>query len=313
MSRYSQQEDENNEESAMVYQPYSGSSSQIGLDYRNNMLLVAYNNQYEAKYSIEEESGVIPCYEVKEPIGYAVLLGCDRTPDDRRPLCVEQDLKLMEETLHGGGWTVNNPCLENPNPLTLASCNQFLKSLEDPSLNLGQYSCFMFYYSGHGISKGLLLSDGLCKPYGDIVTSLSSIYALRNKPKIFIYDSCRFENDLKKENQGIWGYIPFYKSIDKTHLQAKKNDYPPPHTVISFSACEGMPSFSDDDSGSFYTRDLCNKLKQLGELLSFCEVLTLVNGGTALLAQGAKQEQRPVMYSSLDRLLVLNRELQKLW
>ena len=312
---YPHQVYENNEESEMVYQTasgiYTGSSDRgtspvVGLNFRDARLLTVYNNQFD--YGIQEESGVVPCYEVREPIGYALLLGCDRTPDDLKPLLIKQDLVLMEETLSDGGWVVSNPCL-NAGSLNLTACNNFLNSLEDDrSLKLGKYSCFMFYYSGHGISEGLLLSDGRCIPYEEIVTRISSISALVNKPKIFIFDSCRTEIDRKKESQGIWNYLPFNKSIDKRHIEQKMKDYPPPHTVISFSACEGMPSFADDDSGSFYTRDLANKLKQLGKLLSFGEILTLVNGGAALLAQEAKKEQRPVTYCSLDRLLVLNCE-----
>ena len=320
---YPHQVDENNEESAMVYQTASGSSDRgtgpgpvVGLTFCDAQFLVAYNNQVSVDYGIQEKSGVVPCYRVREPIGYALLLGCDRTPDDPKPLLIKQDLVLMEETLSDGGWVVGGMCTSKYNSLSAVSlnlieCNRFLNSLkDDPALNLDKYSCFLFYYSGHGISEGLLLSDGRCIPYEEIVTRISSIPALVNKPKIFIFDSCRTAIDRKKESQGFWNYmhLPFNKSIDKRHSEQKMKDYPPPHTVISFSACEGMPSFADDNSGSFYTRDLANKLKQLGKLLSFGEILTLVNGGAALLAQGAKKEQRPVTYCSLDRLLVLNCE-----
>ena len=310
---YPHEVDENNaecEESAMVYQTASdrGNGPVVGQTFRDARFLEVYNNLVSVDYGIQEESGIVPCYEVRKPIGYALLLGCDRTPDDPQFLLIRQDLVLMEETLSDGGWVVSNPCL-NAGSLNLTACNDYLNSLKDDrSLMLDKYSCFMFYYSGHGISEGLLLSDGRCIPYEEIVTRISSIPALVNKPKIFIFDSCRTAIDRKKESQGIWNYLPFNKSIDLRHNEQKMRDYPPPHTVISFSACEGMASFLDDDSGSFYTRDLSNKLKQYGKLLSFGEILTLVNGGAALLAQGAKKEQRPVTYSSLDRLLVLNCE-----
>lgn len=217
----------------------------------------------------------------------------------------------MEETLTGmdEGWAVHNPCLTNPQSLTLDSCDEILESLElNLSLNLGQYSCFMFYYSGHGTSEGLLLSDGSCKPYDEIVMGISKIFSLIDRPKIFIFDCCRVYEEKEKNPEEKCMYVAFNKAIEKTYNRVKeeREEYPPRHTVISFSACEGMSGYANQDS--FYTRSLSTKLKQFGKKLSFSEILVLANGGATRYAQYHKVEQRPVIYCTLEKLLLLSCE-----
>ncbi len=233
-------------------------------------------------------------YDIGRPPGYAVLLGNDREyPADPDLLPVMKDLGLMNDVLHSCGWKVS-PIAGHPD-MTL---KQF-DAMFNPILfsDFDQYSCFMFYYTGHGNSKGLLLSDGCCKPYVDIVRRVSLIDSLVGKPKIFIFDSCRSE----KEKSHHWN---FFKGITKAHAENVSVNYPPSDTLICYSANEGMKGFSHDDNGSFYTMNLATKLRQFWNTLTFTEIVTLVHGWTVQLAQQWGKEQQPVVYNALNRLLM---------
>lgn len=241
-----------------------------------------YNNTIDP---IQEKGNYVCFYEMKRPIGFALLLGCSSAPCQSGCLPTKIDLALMENTLKEEDWFIKNPCLNSNYPLTNSQFLAYVDALKcNPTLH--KFSCFMFYYSGHGNHNGALLSDGSCMLYEEIVTSIASISCLQKKPKIFIFDCCQgvvFENVRTREK------------------------YPPPHTILAFSSCEGMTSYANKH-GSYYTRDLSSKLKEFGKKLSFPEILTFVNGGTAMLATHMNCEQRPLMCSTLDRILVLNCE-----
>ncbi len=131
--------------------------------------MTVYNNEVK-RYEVKS-------YDIGQPAGYAILLGNDREcPADPGVLPVMKDLGLMSDVLHSCGWKVS-PIASHPG----MTSKQF-DAMFNPS-DFDQYSCFMFHYTGHGNSKGLLLSDGCCKPYVDIVQSVSLIRSLVGKPK----------------------------------------------------------------------------------------------------------------------------------
>ena len=246
-----------------------------------------YNNE------VGQQDKDISHYDIGQPAGYAVLLGNDRKDQiDPGPLPLMKDFHLMSDVLHDCGWYVQ-PIPEYPG-MSLKECDTKLNSVYVDDFD--QYSCFMFYYSGHGNSEGLLLSDGCCKPYVDIVQSVSSINSLTGKPKIFIFDSCRCKKEKSRWN--------FFRDINKIHSENLTENYPPPDTLICYSASEGMEGYSHDDNGSFYTSQLADKLRQFWNRLTFTEIVTLVHGWTVHLAQQEKKQQQPVMYNSLNRLLL---------
>ncbi len=233
-------------------------------------------------------------YDIGRPPGYAILLGNDREyPADPELLPVKKDLGLMNDVLHSCGWKVS-PIAGHPG-MTLKQFDAMFNPIL--SSDFDQYSCFMFYYTGHGNSKGLLLSDGCCKSYVDIVQRVSSIYSLVGKPKIFIFDSCRSG----KEKSHHWN---FFKGITKAHTKNKSANYPPSDTLICYSANEGMQGYSHDNDGSCYTFHLAAKLRQFWNTLTFTEIVTLVHGWTVQLAQQWGKEQQPVVYNALNRLLM---------
>ncbi len=259
--------------------------------YTNNQSLIRREgiSVYE---SLVKEEGILH-YDIScSPVGYAALFCNDITsPHDTGPLPVDIDLGLMSRALHKCEWSVQNfPPVPS---MSLNDCKERLKAIIDGNYN--GYSCFMFYYSGHGTSKGLLLSDGCRMPYVDIVHGITSINSLAGKPKIFIFDSCR---EVSKKS-GIFKNL-FRKTDDETDTQ----NYVPADSLICFATSDGTESFSGDHIGSFFTAELSKKLKMFWNKLTFTEIVTLAHGCTTQLAHRQRIEQQPVMYNGLNRLLL---------
>ena len=261
---------------------------------------------------VDLENSCLTKYDVKEPLGYAVLLGSDRTPYEAPVKCVRKDLELMEKTLRHCEWEVSSPCIKNGRPgitLTQDLYYDVLKSLrENPSLC--DFSCFLFYYTGHGVSNAIVLHDGSDITYGDIVTNISNLPALEGKPKIFIFDSCRttldadhFEYLLEDKSGG------FHVDIRRRYEQEKEKHpgYPPPDTIICFSANDGGEAYGTG-KGSFYTLAFSSTIRRFRRRLSFSEIMTQTNGGTHRQSKAKGEFQQPVSDSTLNGLLYLSSE-----
>ena len=255
-------------------------------------------------------------YEIREPVGYALLLGCNTHPSQQRPSpSISQDLQMMEDTLKKIGWKVENPCLNSGAgaavDLTVNSCEQIINNLETPEMS--QFSCFMLYYSGHGVASGIIGSNGHVVTYRDIVTKIGCLNILAQKPKIFIFDCCRHthQKDLDNmQNQFIKANLSYTKEIED-HLRHDQltEGYPPSDCILCFSACEGSSGLMEKSRGSYFTMKLCSTLLQFGGELPFTEIMTQVNGGTlnmSLRLVGVVQQ--PVIHSTLNRQLILSRK-----
>lgn len=256
-------------------------------------------------------------YDIKEPVGYALLLGCDTTPSQQHPSpSVREDLNSMEDTLKRIDWKTYNPCLDGTCAidLTIDSCEQIINNLETPELS--RYSCFMLYYSGHGVGNGIVGSNGRIVPYKDIVTKISCLKVVEGKPKIFIFDCCRKKAEKEMENlQNQLNKLNLsYNEEIEDHLRQDQltNVYPPPDSILCFSACEHSPADHtvDKTKGSYFTMKLCHTLFHFGRQLPFMEIVTQVYGGTvAISANVFGVGQQPVVCSTLNKRLVLNRKL----
>ena len=158
-------------------------------------------------------------YEIKEPIGFALLLGNDRTPPEDPVRCVHHDLELMRRSLKTcpGGWEVFNPCSKVGSDdaiLSSAELESIIHKLTSDPSRLKRYSCFLCYYCGHGVSSGVVLHDKTVVTYKSIVEDLC-IPDLQDKPKLFVFDSCRFDSDNNNYEEDIEDIedksgIPFY-------------------------------------------------------------------------------------------------------
>ena len=296
--------------------------------------ILIYNKKIDISHLIDDQRQ-IKKYKIEEPIGFAVLLGSDRNGTDEPATCVYKDLILMTRSLKmcPGKWEISNPCIREGSHdviLTPDRLHEIIEDLTNSPTRLAPYSCFLFYYSGHGISSGVVLCDGNVISYKSIVESLC-IPALKDKPKIFIFDSCRHDSDIEnyEEAAGEWsneegiegksGIPSFHDHIDQKFQEEKKQEeknqgYPPPNTGIYFSAAEGMPCVGYQEIGSIYTLQLSHALPQFCSALSFCEIMTQVNGMTVRISEvclndnkeGTRRVQQPMGYNTLNKLLVLS-------
>ena len=251
-------------------------------------------------------------YEVSDPIGCAILLSSDGTPASPNDLTsVEKDVDTIAGALRMGGWDV----ICRVSKLRSGTLREHLTALRKGRYlglqmrDLEEYSVFMLYYTGHGKAEGVVLNDGVLVPYQEIVTKVGEVPCLSQKPKLFVFDSCR----KKKMNQNhradfVASKNLFSNDLEIHHKQLQNSfqSYPPSHTVICFSAAEGRPSFQDKIEGSFYTLALSHALRQFGSDFSFHEIITQVNGGTHQVARVYGEDQTPIFKSNLEKLLVLD-------
>ena len=242
-----------------------------------------------------------------------MLLSSNQTKDPGTLLpsvCVDMD--RMSTTLANKGLDIicRADCLDK---------NRFFGHLDSlNNLPLDRYSVFLFYYTGHGLSEGVVLNDSGVIPYADIVTKVSASPCLQDKPKIFIFDSCR--NTTYKRQPGNYSpadYVTsknqfeFHKGIQQfreLEVRSRQEPYPPPHTLICFSATVGTPSFMDGEEGSFYTLALSHAFSQFGHYRSFPEIIAQVNASVREILHSKNQEQHPVFISTLEKQLVLTGE-----
>ena len=291
--------------------------------------ILVYNNKINISHLIDDQRQ-IKKYEIEEPIGFAVLLGSDRNGTEEPTTCVCKDLILMARSLKAcpGKWEISSPCIREGTHdviLTPGRLREIIEDLTNSPTRFAPFSCFLFYYSGHGISSGVVLCDGNTVSYKSIVESLC-IPALKDKPKIFIFDSCRHDSDIEnyEEAAGEWsneegtegksGIPNFHEHIDLKFQKEKNHGYPPPNTGIYFSAADGMPCVGYHGIGSIYTLQLSHALPQFCSALSFCEIMTQVNGMTVRISEAClndnkernRRVQQPVHYSTLNKLLVLS-------
>lgn len=286
-------------------------TTRLGLFDKTFMSLSVDKNLAKPTSLLECVSSSLKIYRVREPIGCAMLLGsdCADLPS------VRKDVDIINSALEEGGWDIicKNYELKHRTLVDLLGNlkkEHQLKNLGRQKRDLDDYSIFMLYYSGHGNAEGVVLTDGRLLSYNKIVTQVSEVPCLYNKPKIFIFDSCR--------EHGKTAHLPsthakpknhFHEDISKVHEeQRSSSSYPPPHTLICFSAAEGSGSYMGD-TGSYYTLVLSHALRQFGRDHSFLEVITQVNGGTRLVAQEQEKIQNPIFRSNLEMQLVLNCEL----
>jgi hypothetical protein len=265
----------------------------------------------------EQVSSTMNClkrYEISDPIGCAVLLSSNGTPDSPGDLTsVCRDVTVITETLAREGWDIISAKSELDSKTLRNLLSTIGKNyLEQQARRLEDYSVFMLYYTGHGTAEGVVLNDGILVPYRDIVTEVGEVQSLSRKPKLFVFDSCRKR---KMNPNAQTGYIApkdltFHQDLDRYYQEARQLDhsYPPSHTVICFSAAEGKPSFQDQVEGSFYTLALSHAMGQFGRELSFHEIVTQVNGGTQEMTSACGAIQNPIFMSNLEKMLVLNSE-----
>ena len=130
---------------------------------------------------------------------YALLTGNSNSSTTTEPYLkfVHADLKRMQEALEWCHIEVRNTFLEKGS-LFLTRQKLFddvMKSAERCVVE-NKFSCFIFYFTGHGNNTGIILYNGEVATYDEIIQYF--IVAIGDIPKIFIFDCCRLTADSKK-------------------------------------------------------------------------------------------------------------------
>ena len=246
---------------------------------------------HDMKYRYQGKSGHIMRYLITRPFGYALLLGSSRYKTSEGPLkCVETDLAAMEVVLRDSGWDMDAPY----------GCNAEKEGYEEKiqelrQANLEKYSCFLFYFSGHGSHEGMLFQpDGGVVAYKNVIDDVIALEHFRGKPKILIFDCCRTECGGSESNA--------VKSLGEK-FASKYHD-----TIVCFACTDNTTSMALGDAGSIFTQNFVMKLDEFGRELSFVDLLTQAKGETYMMTKsrfGPDKAQQPVSYSGLNSQLLL--------
>ncbi len=264
---------------------------------------------------ISSSLNTVKLYDIREPIGYAVLLGSEKVNNRDILTSVSVDLKLMHNTLTEDGWDIFSP---PGSELRKETLGDVLDNLGRNGSELARYSVFMFYYTGHGVAEGVHLSNGGIFSYSDIVKKVSEIESLKEKPKIFIFDCCRKKTEIPMETESTYlasknqfrhDLITQHhhdQQVQSSYPPQVQSSYPPRHSMICFSATEDCASYMDKIEGSFFTLALCHAMQQMGGSLSLTEIITQASGGTREVACHLGRRQNPILFTNLEKQLVLN-------
>ncbi len=246
-------------------------------------------------------------YEITEPLGYAVLTGNLRAPDTRDicPYAV-RDLSLMDKTLGDCGWQTHIPQESSEITFDSSTFEATIAQLKD-SRELHEYSCFLFYYTGHGTLENIVSGSGDHVSYLEVVRRFSSLPALQKtyKPKIFIFDTCRdpeeWASELEIKGGDSCGQVLWWYDTETRET----NGFQFPDTIVCFSASGGQESSALSDSGSVYTMALAHVIRKYNDKLSFSQIVTIAQGGTVLMSRAVQRCHQPEYRSTLTRLLYL--------
>ena len=246
------------------------------------------NNEILKK--LKEQFNEMVRYDVKEPVGYGLLIGCKGPKGKQLSDAVFKDVQIMKKALSKiGHWETR--CLERRTNLTKMELYEEINDLQLQELE--KYSMFLLYFSGHGDHKGVVLTDNCTVEYKDIVLRVAKIDQLKGKPKVFIFDTCRLQNTSGKS-------------------KLKSQTFPPADTIVCFSTAKYCPSQIDNHEGSFYTLAIAHSISTFGGKYSFQEIVTYSSyisqeiGKIYKRPDGPVVEQLPMLLSSLDKLLMLS-------
>lgn len=244
-------------------------------------------------------------YMIKAPLGYALLLGSSQYDAAREPLlCVKTDLDSMEEVLSSKGWKVEVPYGYGSFTINSENYEEAVRKLREKQ-DLSKYSCFMFYFSGHGTPEGLLLQGNVLVPFKTVIDTVQDIQALLGKPKILIFDCCRGREGCEGVGGGGW-----QTSGNPNVLKLGENFADTHHDMIVCFACShNTESLSAVSHGSLFTQHFVVAMRQFSEHISFVEVLDQAKGGTLHVARELfKTNQQSVSYNGLNAQLLLKGE-----
>ena len=265
-------------------------------------------------------------YPLLDPkkVGYAVLLGSDQHPDNiykppgqehEPPLgSVLQDLKMMEKSLKGCGFLVSNQSLVSEGVVKFDRTKYESVVGGINFLELEQYSCFLFYYTGHGCHEGVLTADNELIRYSEIVKKFGEPLHNMHKPRVFIFDCCR-----KHRINVIFDMEDTRGLLEQEVSSDLLSD-----TIVCFSTLDFTPAWGTKgdkptDTGSIFTKEFARALTRFCKCLPLTEIFIQACGRArgqmcTLLKRFHSQTNdklvirvlsQPVHYSYLNAMLLL--------
>ena len=254
-------------------------------DYCSQPHLMKHENKYLQE---AEKTRYIMRYLMARPLGYALLLGSSSYNASEEPLkCVQRDLWVMREVLRESGWEVDSPL----------DCSTTRESYENrlgqlKQMNLEKYSCFLFYYSGHGSHKGMLFPPNRAVvTYKEVIDDVFALEHLQGKPKILVFDCCRTDHQSGEEPLGSL----------RQHFASTYHDM-----IVCFACAANAASMALGPAGSIFTQNFAKKLQEFGREMTFEDLLTQAKGETYHMALSRfGVAQRPVSNSGLIYQLLL--------
>ena len=194
-----------------------------------------------------------PHQTMNTPRRVALFVGVDNYTDTKiAPLGgAVADARALHEFFSGrtGGFDEVH-LLENP---TAGEVSQTVQRLTAPN-NLPPGSCFLFYFSGHGIASGsedsptndFLCSDSTVGTYNDVVTSSYSLDAIasgkRHFDQILVFDACRSpirsDRSVAGERYDSGGLRTQLKRLEEVVTCARSSDDQYRGSTFSLFSCE---------------------------------------------------------------------------
>ncbi|XP_003727974.2 uncharacterized protein LOC100891400 [Strongylocentrotus purpuratus] len=177
--------------------------------------------------------------------------------------------------------------LQYEQDVPLRELKEYLKALKN-TLSTGHYKSFIFILGSHGEPKdgadrrmkdAVLMADGDWMLVEEIVSNFhgDQIPAMKNKPKVFIIQSCR-----GKELQ---------RSVSLSDSPAEMSNpgmmnYPQPAVttrpvnsdiLIAYATSEGMKAWRNEEEGSWFVKDLCDVITEYYDKEHILDILVRVN------------------------------------
>jgi hypothetical protein len=171
--------------------------------------------------------------------------------------------------------------------------NEIISAMHDMSMNVDHSNsdCFLCVVMSHGKQDKITASDNIEVSFEEIMAHIKSCKSLKNKPKLFLFQSCRGENEMElidvstksTEQQLKLNKIKMTdansigQTGDITILEYESD------LLIFFSTLPNHSSFAylDIHEGTYFIKNLCEVLKEsyqnLPNNLSLSQMITKIN------------------------------------
>jgi hypothetical protein len=150
--------------------------------------------------------------------------------------------------------------------------------------------CFLCVVMSHGNHEKITASDNIEVSFEEIMAPMKSCPTLMKKPKLFFFQSCRGNNQMKSitisSSSNTLGLLDFFKITDASPYEDSKNvdiiEYES-DLFIFYSTLPNHSSFAfvDIKEGTYFIKSVCEVLndayKNLPNNLSLSQMITKIN------------------------------------